>query len=638
MSEQHDVTTTSTDSKATAVLNDGIVTVTYRDGEENPVWQLPLAEFTFNHVHNTEIPVAKEDRYKILLWKEVDENVLMVYTKGTTIKCLYTTQNGAHLRLIDRANKVLKVSLNKRYLKIVWFGGIRNTFNSEITDCKLVIDDQVSQSFDMPVSRRLIKDSDRFGKKFITTFKFKTSDFLRENAEINCMIKVHLTINGFDTAYSLSMKQDAIKDRREYYIPMNSIYYRGFALHLRRSLNGNLVLVRRPMEKVEYTHKFRFFENPATSCFLYYLGKVVSFISRKKCYLLYEKFSEKTEEGVFELFKYLSQVRKTNSYFIIDSSSADYPIVKDTDRVVKKYSLKYYWLLFTSQYCISTDSPTHLNILRSNNHFLRKNMIQDKKFIFLQHGITYMKFHGKNSPYCSGKEAEPYYMVVDSEKELKICSEMLNIDSSRFIKAGIPIFDKISYKHITPQSPDYVAIMLTWKPYEEYLTDFEQSTYYKTIRSIYNTLSKYLPSNRIIIISHPKVASLLQNTHLASTVWNHPISEALDITKLLITDYSSVCYNTFYQGGGVIFFQEDLDFYEEQNGPLIPQPDEYIGERVFSIQELDALLQSGICNQTINLNCFRTAEHERRYSTINEFHDGQNIQRICKELTERHII
>ena len=44
----------------------------------------------------------------------------------------------------------------------------------------------------------------------------------------------------------------------------------------------------------------------------------------------------------------------------------------------------------------------------------------EKKFIFLQHGVTYLKAHQQNSPYGKGKEAEPYYMVVGSEKEMDL--------------------------------------------------------------------------------------------------------------------------------------------------------------------------------------------------------------------------
>ncbi len=621
-----------------ASLNEDTVSVTCSIGNTITSWEKPLCEFDFNSLYDTHIRVKKINRYKIFLWTHVEDNILLIYSKGSTIRCILTSENNAYLRLIDRANRVLSATLDKKHLRIVWFGGIRNTYNATISDCKLIIDDQTSQEFDMPVSDRLIHSSDRIHRKFIKTFTFKTSELAKDNTPINCSIKIQITINGFVATFPLSMKKSKIRNKREYYIPTHSIYYRGFVMHLRRSLNGNLVFVRRTMESVEHTAKFRFFENSFVSCMLYFAGKTYTKLARQQKCLFYEKFSEKAEEGVFDLFFAISQNKRNKSYFIIDKTSEDYNKVREVKNVVVKYTFKYYWLLFTSTYCISTDSPTHLNILRSNNHFLRKNLICDKKFIFLQHGITYLKFHGKNSPYCLGKEAEPTYMVVDSEKELDICSQMLGLEHSRFLKTGIPIFSQIDYKHINQDSPDVVMIMLTWKPYEEYLTDFEQSNYYQNTVALYNLLTQYLPSENIIISCHPKVESLMQGTHMASRIWHEPISEALKQAKLLITDYSSVCYNSFYQGGAVIFFQEDLAYYEQENGPLIPQNDEYIGERVFSISQLDTLLKEGICDGQIMLDRLHTTEHEQRYQTINEFHDGKNIQRICEALKDKGII
>ena len=69
---------------------------------------------------------------------------------------------------------------------------------------------------------------------------------------------------------------------------------------------------------------------------------------------------------------------------------------------------------------------------------------------------------------------------------------------------------------------------------------------------------------KIILIPHPKVYDLLIQTDMKDSLWTNPISQALEKTKLLITDYSSVCYNAFYQGAGVIYFQPDLVLYEKE--------------------------------------------------------------------------
>lgn len=51
------------------------------------------------------------------------------------------------------------------------------------------------------------------------------------------------------------------------------------------------------------------------------------------------------------------------------------------------------------------------------------------------------------------------------------------------------------------------------------------------------------------------------------------LSISIKKAKLLITDYSSIAYNSFYQGTGVIFYQPDLRLYERENGKLIPNDD-----------------------------------------------------------------
>ena len=329
--------------------------------------------------------------------------------------------------------------------------------------------------------------------------------------------------------------------------------------------------------------------------------------------------------------------RNTKNYFIISEDSADYPKIKDNKNVVKKYSLKYYWLIYNVNNFISTEAPIHLNILRSNNTALRKS-ITDKPFIFLQHGVTYMKCQGKNSTFSKNKEGEATYIVVGSEKEKDVVVDSLGIDEEQVLKTGLPIFSKIEFNHINQTSEDYITIMLTWKPYEEQLYDFEKSSYYKNIVEVCNMLKKYIDNEKIILIAHPKAQSLLSSTDLKDSLWNKPISKALEKTKLLITDYSSVCYNSFYQGAGVIFYQPDLELYEAENGELIPNEDEYIGKRAFDISELESIIKDTIKDKKIDLEKVRTKENEEIYKTINEFSDGKNIQRIYEELLKLKII
>ena len=483
--------------------------------------------------------------------------------------------------------------------------------------------------------------------KNIHKITFLMNDLIYKNAVINCNIKFLCKVNDIEVVIPMKKKNDRIEEleegwdekmlRRNYYIPIKSKFCRNHAFHIRRSLAGNVVLVRRLMEDVEHTIKFRLLESKLLSCILYHAGKITKKFRKKKINLFYEKFAEKAEEGSFNLFLKAQDSKKSKSFYIIKKETEDYNLIKTQKNIVTKFSFKYYWLIFTSDAFISTESPTHINIIRSNNKYIRRSY-NEKEFIFLQHGVTYMKCHGVNSPFVVGKEATPSFLIVGSHKEKQVVSKMLGLDEKRIINTGLPIFGNIKYKHINEDSEDIAVIMLTWKPYEEYLEDFEDSSYYKNIVAIYDILIRYLEPENVIIVPHPKIRELMENTRLKDSVWNHPISEVLSLAKLLITDYSSVCYNSFYQGGGVIFFQEDLDYYEQNNGKLIPNDNEYIGERVFSVSELEKVLKQGLDNHKIILSRFRTPEFERRYLTINEFTDGKNIERIYNELLKRNIL
>jgi hypothetical protein len=82
------------------------------------------------------------------------------------------------------------------------------------------------------------------------------------------------------------------------------------------------------------------------------------------------------------------------------------------------------------------------------------------------------------------------------------------------------------------------------------------------------------PKRKDCNCAHPKVYDLLADADIKDSLWQGSISDILKQTKLLIADYSSVCYNAFYQGAGVNFYQPDLEFYENENGRLIPESEE----------------------------------------------------------------
>lgn len=567
--------------------------------------------------------------------EEDSEAAIAVYSQNSKIKYCCASIDKIYKRLVKLKFKIIKVKLNKRYLKITMVSYLVNNLNLKIGDVKFYVDQTLCQQSKLEQYPKQISKFEMLKKKNIHTFKFKIKDILKDDSEINGSIRYVINIDGNQIEYKIGIKNE--KNTQYYYAPMKSVYVKDFAVHIRRTIAGNLVLVQRLKEPEEKKLKFKLLENKVVSNLFYSISKIMLKIRKKKINLYYEKFSSKAEEGTYDLFLLMQEKNNAKNYFIISKDSNDYEKIKENKNVVKKYSLKYYWLVYNASNFISTEAPIHLNILRSNNRALRKS-ITDKPFIFLQHGVTYLKAQGKNSTFRKGKEGAVSYIVVGSEKEKDVVVESLNINEEQVLKTGLPIFSKIKYNHINQNSEDIVAIMLTWKTYEEQLYNFEESSYYKNVVAMFNMLKKYIPQDKIIIIGHPKANELLKNTHLGESLWQKPISEALEKAKLLITDYSSVCYNSFYQGGGVIFYQPDLEKYEIENGPLIPNADEYIGKRTFNMDELEAVIKDTIKDKKINLDKVRTTEYEANYKTINEFSDGKNIERIYQELLKLKLI
>lgn len=298
--------------------------------------------------------------------------------------------------------------------------------------------------------------------------------------------------------------------------------------------------------------------------------------------------------------------------------------------MVTKFSSQYYKILYSAGIFIGTEAPQHVHVIRGVNPYIKK-VLHDALFVFLQHGISYCTDYGASTILSRDKEFEPDFICASSKKETRGLDISLQLEHDKIVYSGIPIFDTLKYKHIDQNSADKVMIMLTWRPEDIGLTDFEESYNCKMTLEIYEMLKSYVSAANIIVISHPLIKDRMMETKLAESIYKGTLSEALKETKLLITDFSSVCYNSFYQGAGVLFLQDPLYVDRE----LIPKDDEWIGRRALSIDELKEHCRKGIEDGVVKLDYFRTSEHEMTYHTINEFCDGMNKARILDCLTEK---
>ncbi len=573
-----------------------------------------------------------------------------VFAMGGQLFAVYGPISSVYNNLLKSNLKVRRVGMDNSKLWVEVWVRYENYYNLELGQCRLCVGELFSESAKPVVADRMFTD-ELERKRYLLRFTIPTADIADYSKGENSAVKlegnalyVTMEVNGVVVPYRVKKKAISYSSMgmkhssREVWVPTHSVYCKGYALHIRRNVPGSYVVVKREMEPIEHDALWRFKESKPISFLLFQLGRVVNHIpGRKKVALFFEKQAEKAEEGTFELCKACGDSKRTRCYYVIDEHSEDYQRIKGDPCVVKKYSWKYYWLLYCVNYFVAAEAPIHLNIINGNNRYIRWTLIRHP-FIFLQHGITYLKRQGPHSTYLKGKAGQCSYVIVSSEKEKVVVADTFRIAPARIWITGMLMFDNCEYRHMNQSSPDKITVMLTWKPYEETLDNFEDSTYFKYTLQVYEMLQKYVPRENINIVAHPRAHDLLMSTSLHDLVWDKPISEVLKESKLLITDYSSVCWNSFYQGGGVVFYQPDLEEYEAYVGKLIPQDNEYIGHRVFDEAHLEQVLSTGLQNGTVNLDYFRTPEYEELYDSINSFHDGKNAQRVKEALRRNRFI
>lgn len=627
------------------IVEGHIVRITHFDKKNNEqIWNIYLENIFWGG--RIKFPMYVEaDACDSIMWmydltKEEFEQTGEYRAKGfnTGIVCVYTNQSRNEMYFIMYTNR------QQMYRKFIHYSHKKEMVKLTDEEFQIRFDGCVfsekSSFFKLQKAEVVIDKNHRYAveqrlneKKTYVTFEksIPLESIVSQETEINNPIHIEIWIDDEVLTFNIGHKSGKKLPKKFYYIPITSCYYRDKALFVRGNVNQNYTLVVRDKDPIEYDEEFLKLEEINSSRRMYYLGKFKRILPHKKINLYYEKNSFKAEEGTFEIFEQTVKLSSSDNYFILDDKSPQWDELSRQQNVIRKYSKKYYELLYRADCFISTETSSHLNVHRAVNKYVRKALLE-KKFIFLQHGVTYLKCQGAGSVFGKDKEGEPDYIAVGSDKEAEAVERMLHIPKKRCIKTGLPIFSTIEHEHINEESDDVITIMFTWKPSEEHmLSHFEDSTYYKKVQETYSIVRKYSSKEKINIVPHPKVYELLMNTNMADMVWDKPVSEALAITKVMITDYSSACYNAFYQGAAVIFYQPDLKEFEAEVGRLVPEDDEYVGYRCFDIDTMEQIIQK-------EYKALRSQEFINRYLTINEFVDGKNCQRIYEFMKQKKII
>ena len=224
--------------------------------------------------------------------------------------------------------------------------------------------------------------------------------------------------------------------------------------------------------------------------------------------------------------------------------------------------------------------------------------------------------------------------MVSSELEKAHFVELGKYDPDSIYLTGLPKYDR----NMLYEDCDKIAIMLTWRPWEERQCkiDVSQSTYFKALQEIVSGIPEQY-HNRIWIMPHPLIQEKIQAQDSELTRMLAPKEKYDDLlkqVKVLITDYSSICYDAFYRGSNIIFYWKEKDACVEKYGErakLMLTEDLAFGPVCYEQKELQEAVKARVVNG-------QKEEYRERYNQIVSFHDGRNTERLVDLLEKENLL
>lgn len=376
-------------------------------------------------------------------------------------------------------------------------------------------------------------------------------------------------------------------------------------------------------------------------------------MERKNIYLVYEKYCEMAQDNGYYFFKYcmdhnVEQELGSKIYYVIDRKASDYEKLSPYRKnVVPFLSFQYFIYMMAAKLLISSDNKLHAftwNPMPS----LIPEVIARKNHVFLQHGVTALKIV-KNVFDRNGKFATDLF-IVTSKQEKQIISRYYHYKEEEIAITGFARWDVL--RDCSGERKE-ILVMPTWRNGLDSVSDEEfcNSEYYTAYRELLNSekLQKILVEKDayLCFYIHPKMRQYFSNfsSHLERVALvsfsELPLNELIMRCKLLITDYSSVSWDVFYQGKPVLFYQFDVQTYNETNGSFIDMEKDLFGDRAKDLESLLELLEENIDNNFVLKEKYKKMQRESF-----AFMDNENSKRICEaikskewvEKTERRFI
>jgi len=368
-------------------------------------------------------------------------------------------------------------------------------------------------------------------------------------------------------------------------------------------------------------------------------AKVASFFKRRKLWLIMDRPEAGGDNGE-AFFRYLCEIRPKgiDFRFVIERDSPDFNRLSEYGKVVAYRSHEHKMLYLLSDAVISSHAdefilyPFHPDFMPPYRSY-----ISDKRFIFLQHGIT-------------KSDASRFF-------------SRYRINADGFVTAAVPEYNSIvegnyfypeervwltgfaRYDYLYNDPRKVIAVMPTWRAYlvngYQSLSDkkLSESEFYSFYRALFTDerLRRALSASgcEMKLKLHPRM-EIYRNLFEREGVFNlYPSEESYREIfaegSLLVTDYSSVSMDFAYLGKPLVYCQFDRESFYSGEHTL---DEGYFSEERDGFGKVAYDLDSAV---SAIISCIESGftvedEYRLRAEAFFAYRDSKNSKRIFEKI------
>lgn len=365
---------------------------------------------------------------------------------------------------------------------------------------------------------------------------------------------------------------------------------------------------------------------------------------KKQIWLISDRVNRGDDNGEV-MFRYLcaNPDPTVEPYFVINKDTPDYEEMKKLGKVVEPFSWKHKMLFLLNEFSLSSQANKPVVNPFGKLEYLYRDIIYDKKLVFLQHGVT----KDNQSKWLNKYNRNLFGFIVNTKPEYdSIFTYNYYYPEKNVWLTGMPRYDRLIH-----DEKKYVTVMPTWRKSLSSGTDaqgvwklgkeFEESEYFHFYDDLLNNEKLLAAAEQygytICFMPHPNTIDGLhlfrQDPRVKFMDSSYSYKDIFAQTDLMITDYSSVAFDFAYLRKPIVYSQFDKEsFFNGEHS----YTEGYFDYERDGFGEVEQTLE-GTVDRIIEYmadNCQMKAEYLKRMDETFPFNDRDCSKRVYEKIIE----